>query len=769
MRHPVIAQRAGNSFTRRPQCGRAHADKGARELGSPAAPAIDGVRNCSDPRPQAPQAGVKGRFAPEHAADAERDRAGAPDTARRKNAAARGRRSDAYRPDAHRTDGSPISGVSGRFLRLRFVRPMAAPLAAAMAFAAAPVYGQTVNRPSFDAEELDRIVVSGSLIPQSERRIGAALETLDFEDIRARQTVILSDLLRDVAGAEVNRSGPPGALTQVRLRGAEANHTFVLIDGIEAGDPFTGEFNFADLMAFGVERVEVIRGAQSALYGSDALAGVISVVTKEGGRGPGGEFEAQAGSFGTEQFAASIGAGDERANGRATIIHYDTNGVNASRMGREEESYDNLTFHAKGAVAPTETVRLTAVLRLVESRTESDDQDFDAASPTQGFAIDSDDAAKNTFLYSRAVLEGRHFDGSLANKAAFGVTRSETDNFSNDAAIGGNRGDRYKGELQSTYRWSTGGLEGSLTAAYQHERLEFRNIGRTADDPSNQQRSDNQDSLIGELNLSLADKLHVSGALRRDFNGRFKDAATYRAAAAYEARQFGGRLHASYGKGVTSPRFFELFGFIPETFQGNPDLRPEHANSFDIGWEQRLPGGASVDVAYFRSVLRDEIFTTFRFDPDSGQFLSNPLNRSGKSRRKGVEAMLSAPLSSKIGLEARYTYLDATDSDGAREVRRPRHVASINLNARFAEGRGAANLGLRYNGAQEDLEFIFATPETRTRLGAYALLNFAASFKLNDRLEVFGRGENLLDSAYEEVFGFQSSGIGVFGGLRLAY
>ncbi|GAB4518984.1 MAG: TonB-dependent receptor [Parvularculaceae bacterium] len=638
-----------------------------------------------------------------------------------------------------------------------------------MAFAAAPVSGQTVDRPDTDVEGQDRIVISGSLTPQSERRIGAAIEVLDFEDIKARQTVILSDLLRDVAGAEVNRSGPPGALTQIRLRGAESNHTFVLIDGIEAGDPFAGEFNFADLMAFGVDRVEVIRGAQSALYGSDALAGVISVVTKDGRSGPGGEFEAQAGSFGTEQFAASVGAGDERANGRATVVRYDANGVNASRMGREEESYDNLTFHAKGAVAPTDAVRLTAVLRLVGARTESDDQDFDAASPTQGFAIDSDDAAKNTFLYSRVELEGRNIGGSLTSKAALGVTRSKTDNFSGDAAIGGNRGDRYKGELQSTYRFSTGGLEGSLAAAYQHERLEFRNIGITADDPSNQQRSDNQDSLISELNLSMADTLHVSGALRRDFNDRFKNATTYRAAAAYEARRIGGRLHASFGRGVTNPRFFELFGFIPETFQGNPDLRPEHANSFDIGWEQGLPGGASVDVAYFRSALRDEIFTTFRFDPDTGQFLSNPLNRGGKSRRKGVEAMLSAPLGGGIGLEARYTYLDATESDGAREVRRPRHVASVNLNARFAEGRGSASLGLRYNGAQEDLEFVFATPETRTRLGAYTLVNFGASFRLNDRLEVFGRGENLLDKTYEEVFGFQSSGIGAFGGVRLAY
>jgi vitamin B12 transporter len=221
------------------------------------------------------------------------------------------------------------------------------------------------------------------------------------------------------------------------------------------------------------------------------------------------------------------------------------------------------------------------------------------------------------------------------------------------------------------------------------------------------------------------------------------------------------RVHASYGEGITNPTFTELFGFFPDSYIGNPDLKPEESQGWDVGVEQAMfAGRALLDVTWFDTTLDDEIVTVFlpTFDTTSE-------NQTGESERRGLEVALDARFDERWSLRAAYTWLDATDPNGEEEVRRPRHTGSVNGN--FATGRWNVNLGALYNGAQEDSEFVNATPATRVGLDGYTLVNLAISFDVTDNVQLFARGENLLDEDYAEIFSVRSPGIAGYLGARV--
>src|SRR5690606_8993483 len=197
-------------------------------------------------------------------------------------------------------------------------------------------------------------------------------------DIDVRRVDLGAELLREVPGLAVSRSGQVGNVTQVRIRGAEGNHTLVLIDGIEANDPgFGSEFNFADLLTYDIGRMEVLRGPQSALYGSEAIGGVISITTAEPTVGLAAHAEAQGGSFGTTQFGASVAGGTDAVAGRLSAMRYDTDGISASAIHPEKDGYETRTLHGKLDVALGERLHARVVLRQADNEVESDRQDFD--------------------------------------------------------------------------------------------------------------------------------------------------------------------------------------------------------------------------------------------------------------------------------------------------------------------------------------------------------------------------------------------------------
>ena len=248
----------------------------------------------------------------------------------------------------------------------------------------------------------------------------------------------------------------------------------------------------------------------------------------------------------------------------------------------------------------------------------------------------------------------------------------------------------------------------------------------------------------------------MSISTRRDQNDRFKDLTTWRVTGMH-ALWDRVRLHGSWGEGSANPTFFELFGFIPESFAGNPDLKPESSKGWDLGLSgEATDGRYAWDLTYFRSRLNSEIITSFGPAPD---YFSQPINLDGASRREGWEASLTADVSELITIDANFTLLDSEEPGGRREVRRPRRSGALNTHLAFADDKGKASLSLTYNGEMQDNEFITATPTDRAEIKSVTLLNAGVSYRPNERTTLFFRGQNLLDKNYQQVFSFRAPGV----------
>ena len=332
----------------------------------------------------------------------------------------------------------------------------------------------------------------------------------------------------------------------------------------------------------------------------------------------------------------------------------------------------------------------------------------------------------------------------------------EDDFISRDPTFGlfENFGERGRYGYLSTLKFETPALflaRHTFTTLVERQRETFEQTFETG----TAERS--QSGYALEYKGDFARQAFVSANIRHDDKDAFDDATTYRIAGAYVIRSSGTRLHASYGKGITDPTFFELFGRTSD-FVGNPDLKPEESIGWDAGIEQKfLDDRITADITYFEADLTDEI----------AGFGNSVRNETGTSERRGVEFTVSAQLTSDLLLNGTYTYTDATDPDGSEEVRRPPHAASLSLAYTFLGERARINADAVYNGERKDDDFSDFLNPSRVTLDEYLLVNLAGSYKLDDNFELFGRVENLLDEDYEEVFGYSTAPVTAYAGVKL--
>lgn len=618
-------------------------------------------------------------------------------------------------------------------------------------------------------QTLPDTIVSANRVALPSAEVGSSITVITGEEMQARQIRVVADALRDVPGVSVNRTGPRGLFTQIRIRGNEGNHTKVFIDGIEANDPSGDvEFDFAHLLAADVERVEIIRGPQSALWGSDAIGGVINVITKRGTAGLRADGYLEAGSFNTYSGNAALRGAGRNYRYSASGSFFTTDGVNMSRFGTEEDGYRNGTINLSGAVDASEVLELSANGMYVASSVESDPQDFTFGGPFEGLFVDGDEERTGDQFYGRAQGKLKTFGGQWEHILGANYTHSDFENKSDQQFSSNSVGTKSRVDYQSNLLLSTPGFAAAnhtLTFFAEYTEESFKNSSK--DFPAaNQSESITSASVAGEYLVGLWQRVFLTGALRYDDNERFKNATTYRVTGAYVHPQSASRLHGSIGTGVKNPGFFDLFGFFPGSFIGNPDLNPEKSWGWDLGYEQKLfAEKLVVDLTYFRSVLTDEIVTVFL--PGGPPFLTSVANQTGESNRQGVELSVKAELARALTMSAAYTWTDATDPDGRVEVRRPEHVASLVFNYLLPSRRGNVNLNIQYNGPMQDNEFSASTPRDRVDLPGYTLVTLAGAYNVSKTVQLFGRIENLLDQDYEEVWSAQSPGIGFFAGVRL--
>ncbi|AOL94240.1 TonB-dependent receptor plug domain-containing protein [Porphyrobacter sp. LM 6] len=592
-----------------------------------------------------------------------------------------------------------------------------------------------------------RILVSASRDTALERDdyTGSSL-VITAEELEDRQTRDIADVLRDVPGVAV--AGIPGQ-TQIRLRGAEANHVLILVDGIEVSDPFAGEFDIGTLQADIGARLEVLRGPQSALYGPDAIGGVIAYETASGAARDGFGARIEGGTQGTVNGAARYGANGDGWDAALSAVVVSTDGQPNARGGTRDIGRDSYTLAGKGSVNASDNLTLRAAARFIRTEGQFNDSDFDFTSPTFGFTIDSPGTRyTNEAFYALVGAKLDTLDGRWTHDLSAQIADVTRDGFTAFGRASGSEGDRFKASYVSGFKLAD---EHNLTFAADWEQEGFRNTtpGGFA---FTGRREIEQVGLVGEYRYA-AEAFDVSAAIRHDMNDLFRDATTFRVGAGYRVTDTT-RLRAAAGSGVKNPGFFELYGFVDGRFIGNAALRPEKSTGWEVGIDQDLGTAARVSLTYFDSELEGEIFTTF--PPPT--FIATPANRTTESRQRGVEVSLAARLADHWTLDAAYSYLDA-EENGVEEVRRPNHIASAALTWAAPDDAASATLVVRYNGETPDVAFTDPSfVPVRVSLDDYTLVNFNARVRLTDGINAFARMENILGEDYEQVFSFVSPG-----------
>ena len=629
-------------------------------------------------------------------------------------------------------------------------------VAGAALVGAAPVWAQdedegreqiTIADMRLPAEILVSASRDGSLTRDS--FTGSAL-VITAEDLENRQTRDIADVLRDVPGVAV--AGIAGQ-TQIRLRGSEANHVLVLVDGIEVSDPFAGEFDIGTLQAEVGARVEVLRGPQSALYGPDAIGGVVAYESASGRAVPGLAARIEGGTDGTINGALRYGANGEGWDAALSAVVVSTDGQPNARPinggGTRNIGRDSYTLAGKGSVELADGFALRAAARFIRTEGQTNDSDFDFTSPTFGFTIDSPGVTfTNEAVYALIGARAEVLDGRWTHDLSAQVAEIDRKTDSPFGLTSASEGDRVKASYVTAFKLAD---EHNLTFAADWERESFRNA-LAASGGFTGRRAVEQTGFVAEYRYA-GEAFDLSAALRHDINDRFRDATTFRVGAGYRITDTT-RLRAAAGSGVKNPGFFELFGFVDGRFIGNEALRPEKSTGWEVGFDQEVGDTARLSVTYFDSELEGEIFTTF----PAPTFIATPANRTTVSKQRGVEVSLAARLAEQWSLDAAYSYLDA-EENGVQEVRRPEHIASTALTWNAPGDAASATLVVRHNGATPDVAFTDPSfVPVRVTLDDYTLINLNARLKLAEGVNAFARIENLLDQRYEQVFSFVSPG-----------
>jgi vitamin B12 transporter len=630
--------------------------------------------------------------------------------------------------------------------------------AAAIALSASSFVMPTVSAGEADIQE---VLVSASLVPIAANKSANAITVIDTEQLKNRAALSVSDLLRDVPGLAVSRSGVQGSQTQIRARGAEANHLLVLIDGVEANDPSqSDELNWGVLAADDIERIEVIRGPQSSMRGSDAMAGVVNIITRSASQPFSAAAYTEAGSFSTQRSGFNLGAKKGNFDIRLGLSDMQTDGDNISRTGDEKDGYENTSINLKAGLQVSDELRISLAARHSDGMNEFDaDNDFD------GFVEDQDRVSE--FRNSTMRLQGDYNSADGRWQHSLMVAQSNNDNEAFADGVLGNVTASTKDQIQyiGSLFWNNGAQRLSVLAEREEEDFQQRGPLSWGLDP-NQDRERDTDSLALELRTDLSDDLTVAASSRYDDNSEFDSANTFRVEAIYQLND-SLRLRTAYGTAVKNPTFTERFGFYTN-FIGNPNLEPEQSSSWELGMDKQM-GELNLSATLFDAELENEI-DGFVYDPATFAYTSG--NKQGLSQRQGIELTAAVNMSDNLVINAAYTYTDSVEADGAGgyqdEIRRARHTGSLTLAWRAMDNL-QINTNAQYSGSQTDTFFPpWPTPAQTVTLDDYTLVNINANYSASDKLDIYLRLDNLLDDDYEEVFGYQTLGFGASLGVRFS-
>jgi len=603
--------------------------------------------------------------------------------------------------------------------------------------------------------DTDQIVITASRAPDTEAQTPASVTIVDEPRIDRLGEPLVPALLRLTPSISVTTNGPAGSLTELRVRGAEANHTLMFVDGIKINDPASGDTPRPEILnADLASRVEVVRGPQSALWGSEAIGGVVAINGLADVAGY--RAVAEGGSFGFLRGSGSVALDTDRADVSGAVGWQRATGIDSFNGQGDKDGYRNLSGRLRGSFKAGDELELGVSGLALTCRTE-----FDGFDPITFLHTDTLDSSRNRLAAGR--IWARLGQDSAAWNALLGGTLlgSSNRNFLDDDEINRTRGTRRNLSAQAEHRFSTGAVEHTVIAAGDLERETFKARDTIYGGFSNQDRERSHKALTFEWR-GETERFTGDLAVRRDWFNRFQDATSVRASAL--AKLGGGfSIAGSYGEGIAQPTFFDLYGFFPNNFFGNPGLKPESSRGFEGSLRFRRATVAASLTAY-RQRLHGEIVDVFDFD--TGLFTT--ANRDQLSRRAGLEAEISWQPSAALRLSANYAYLNAKqpDSDGLTEVhelRRPKHSGAVAADG--VSGRLSYGASVAFVGSHSDQRDSF--PFDRVGLGSYWLAGARLAYAVKPGVQLFARGSNLFDAKYQDVFGYRTEGRGIYAGLSL--
>jgi vitamin B12 transporter len=597
----------------------------------------------------------------------------------------------------------------------------------------------------------ETVVVTATRMPTPELQVASSITVISARDIEERQIRTLPDLLQQVPGLNVVQTGGPGGQTSVFMRGTNSNHTKVLVDGIDVSDPTSGLFDFGTFLTQDIEKVEILRGPQSGLYGSDAIGGVINVITR-GGSGP-ARFAASAesGSFDTFNQAGSISGSDGALHYAATLEHVHSGATPVTPLAllapgerRIDDADDNLTASTKLGLDVGSGVDLGLVARYTDTTLRLTGDNFATFPATPDASQSRNDTRQ---YYGRGFLHTVAMDGAFEQwlGAAYGDSKSY--DLSPDNPEADYFGKRVKFDWQGIARPGTG-QKLLLGAEHQEDRIDVPLSAATTTNAG-----------YVELQSEFGGALFDTVSARYDHNDRFGGEWTYRLAPAYLVGGSGTKLKASIGTGFKAPTLDQLYQNFPEFgFFANPDLKPERSVGYDVGFEQPLGTQLRFGATWYHNDITNLI-------SDNADFSSYA--NVGRAVTKGVEAFMAYQPQRDLTLRLDYTFTQATDDILHQDlIRRPRHKIDLNGEWRASE-RVSMNAAIRSSGSWIDGNRDFSIP--RLRAPGYTVVNLAASVDLTSHWSVFGRSDNLLDRRYQDPIGFQQPTIGAFAGIRARF
>lgn len=583
----------------------------------------------------------------------------------------------------------------------------------------------------------NEIIVSATRIETPVESLASSVSITTAAELENTKVRTLPEALQMMPGVSMSSSGGPGRQASVYLRGAKPQHTLILVDGVRMnGQLDLAGYDMTNFQLLDIERIEILKGPQSTLYGSDAMAGVIHIITRKGRGRPAPYIDAEIGSFETYRAATGVSGGTDALNYSASISYYEQAGPSALKNNTEKDGTRNTTVATRLGTNPTDTTELTLTLRYIDAASDYDDG-FGTAHDR--FRYDSEQLitrGEGSLLLLDDLLESRMGVSFLMlNRNEFGW-----DGFGGVPTSGYFDADTLAGDWVNTL--------------YLHENHTLL-LGVDAYRDDYDYNDGFGDINEGDLNnagffatyrASLLEPWVVYLGSRYDKHSEFEGETTFQASTLYTLAATDTRFKGSYGTAFKAPSSYQLFSLF-----GNPDLRPETSRGWEVGIEQSLATNRlTVGATYFNTAydeLIDYNFVTFSFD------------NIAHAETEGVELYTTAALSAALRLRIGYTYLDNDDDTGGTfSYRRPSHQMDADVNYAATDALNL-NLYAGYVGEREDVG---------GAMDAYTLVNLAARYQLTERMEMYGRLENLLDEDYETVAGYNTPGISLYVGVKMS-